>query len=254
MKQTIVPLSDRTRALILGSLLGDGSLKIHNGYANARFSFRHSVLQKDYFDWKVAQLKEISSGQCVFIQENDGGYSSNRKLRYQSCAHSALTEIHILTHTSKGRLRIRRTWLNRITDLSLAIWWFDDGSIISNGRKGVLCTDGFDKKSIELLARYLQVVWKVHAHVAPIHEKRDGRKEEYWRIWMRSTEELKKFLRIILPYTPSPSMLQKVLLLYHDNHLQQRWISEVEEKTRFSKEIIEKALSEKRAKWKRFRE
>ena len=39
----------KEQAIILGSLLGDGSLKIHSGYKNARFSFRHSYKQQEYF-------------------------------------------------------------------------------------------------------------------------------------------------------------------------------------------------------------
>ena len=42
-------LSCQTRSILLGSLLGDGSLKIHKGYQNARFSFRHTIKQQDYF-------------------------------------------------------------------------------------------------------------------------------------------------------------------------------------------------------------
>jgi hypothetical protein len=49
--------SDQARAIIFGSLLGDGSLKIHNGYKNARFSYRHSktkrsTIIKRLFTWK----------------------------------------------------------------------------------------------------------------------------------------------------------------------------------------------------------
>ena len=247
-----VPLSDRIKELLLGSLLGDGSLKISDGYVNARFSFRHSIIQKEYFELKVAMLEDISSDHCVFLQKADG-YSRNQKLRYQSLALPALSEMFNLTHTN-GRLDIQRRWLNCMTPFSLAIWWFDDGSLIANGRKGVFCTDGFDEKSVKILAQYLQVVWNIQTHIASIGRKRDGTQKEYWRLWIRSTEELKKFLRIILPYTLVKSMLSKVLLLYNDDHLQQRWISEVVHLTGFSKAIIEKMLVEKKSKWKHFRE
>jgi hypothetical protein len=40
-------LSCKTKDILLGSLLGDGSLKLYN--QNARFSFRHTINQKDYF-------------------------------------------------------------------------------------------------------------------------------------------------------------------------------------------------------------
>lgn len=43
-----VPLSDRVKSIILGSILGDGSLKIQKKYSNADIQIRHSEVQKEY--------------------------------------------------------------------------------------------------------------------------------------------------------------------------------------------------------------
>jgi hypothetical protein len=247
-----VSLSDQCTAIILGSLLGDGSLKIHQGYQNARFSFRHSIRQKEYFKWKVKQLSEISGSKCVFLQPADG-FGNNIKLRYQSLALPALTDLYRLTHPH-AKFCIRRTWLNQLTPLSLAIWWFDDGSLIANSRKGVFCTDGFDEDAQHRLAQYFKVVWGIQVHVGIIRRRRNGQIKEYYRLWIRSTEELKKFLRIVLPFTKTEVMLPKVLLMYKDSKLQQRWISEVVDATEFSLQTVEKALATKQLKWKAFRE
>lgn len=253
IKKTFVPLSEQAKEVILGSLLGDGSLKIHAPYRNARFSFRHSVGQEPYFNWKKNQLKEISSQKCYWLQKADQkSYGRQPKLRYQSLALESLSELYDLTH-KRGRLQIRRKWLNRLTPLSLAIWWMDDGSIISNGRKGVICTDGFDEDAVKTLAKYLQKVWSVKVHIAAVKKPQDGKKENYFRLWLRSTEELKKFLRIILPYIQVRQMLSRAILLYQDNQLQQRWISEVSFLSKFSPSDIEKAFIEKKRKWKNYR-
>lgn len=249
---TITSLSDRSRAIILGSLLGDGSLRLQRGYRNARFSFRHSATQREYFWWKVHALEEISSPNGVHAQHDESFGKRSEKLHYQSRAIAPLTELYQLTH-AHGRIHIRRKWLNMMTPLSLAVWWFDDGSIIGNARKGVLCTDGFSEAAVKQLARYLQVVWGIASHVGAVGRKREGRHERYYRLWL-GTEELKKFLRIILPYTLVASMLPKVIVLYRDSELQQRWISEVHRQTSFSHEVIQRYLDEKRAKWQRFRE
>lgn len=250
MREKIVPLSPTAQAVILGSLLGDGSLKINKNYVNARFAFKHSRRQEAYFYWKANLLKEISAPNSVCAQKNDG-YGGD-KLRWQSRVSPSLTELYRLV-SKKNQLKIRRKWLNHLTPLSLAIWWFDDGSIISNGRKGVFCTDGFDKKSVQILERYLEVVWKIKTKIGTIH-KPNGTKTEYFRLWFRSTEELIKFLRLILPYAQVPEVLPKVLLLYKDNQLQERWISEIMAKTNFSRVIVEKFLSDKKSRWKKFRE
>src|SRR3990167_4608400 len=181
------PLSKKTRAIILGSLLGDGSLKVHPLYKNARFSFRHSHTQQHYFLWKVEQLKEISSDQCMWKQAKNGfdGWGTV-KWRYQSKALPVLTELFHLTHPH-GTFLIRRKWLNLLTPLSLAVWWMDDGSIIANGRKGVICTDSFDLESQKLLANYLKKVWKVQVSINPITRNYKSDVKKYYRLWISSS-------------------------------------------------------------------
>lgn len=241
-------LSKNCKDIILGSLLGDGSLKISDNYKNARFSFRHSVKQKEYFFWKINQLKEISGESCFWKSNINDGFGG-QKLRYQSLAIQELTELYAITH-KKGIFKIRRRWLNLLTPLSLAIWWLDDGSIIGNGRKGVFCTDGFSYEEQEILSQYLKKVWDINVHIGKITRIWKGEEKIYYRLWIRSSEELKKFLRIILPQIKVVEMLQKVLIIYKDHNLQQRWISEVSELTGFSKVIIEKYIAQKKNKWK----
>lgn len=43
-------LSDKVRGMLLGTIMGDSSLGIGKGYANARLSFRHSVTQTEFFN------------------------------------------------------------------------------------------------------------------------------------------------------------------------------------------------------------
>lgn len=246
-----VPLSETVRSVILGAILGDGSLKIPTKYSNAGLQIRHSETQKDYLLWKAEMLKEIATDRSIGVQEADG-YSKNRKWRFVSKRLPSLTELHRLTY-QHNRLRIKRTWLNRMTPLSLAVWWCDDGSLISyGGRKGVFCTDGFDEASVRILARYLGVVWNIRTIVAPVGAKRDGKQEQYWRIWIRSTEELQKFLRIVLPHIPL-CMIHKTLLLYKDPQFQQRWISEIVQLTGFSHNAVMAEYEKKKARWNCYR-
>jgi hypothetical protein len=250
-KHNMVSLSDSTKAIILGSLLGDGSLKIHSQYVNARFSFRHSIKQKEYFFWKANMLKEIS-GEKHFWQQPPDGLSKVDKLRYQSLALPSLSELYQLTHKGKS-FEVRRKWLNEMTGLSLAIWWLDDGSIISNQRKGVICTDGFTEQEVRLISQYLKVVWHINAPVGAVSRlSANGQRRQVFRIWFRSTEELKKFLKIVAPYVEITSMLYKILILYKDPLLQQRWISEIAELTGFSEAELTAIADQRKAHLKMF--
>lgn len=223
-----IPLSQSVKSIILGSVLGDGSLLINNGYRNAVFTFRHSIIQKEYFDWKVKTLDEISSLNSVHLQEPDG-YSKNKKIIFKSKAIEQLTEIYNVLKVKK-KIFIRRSWLNHLTPLSLAIWWCDDGTLTSSG--GVFCTYGFPEEQVITLAKYLEVVWGLNARCCVIKtkikllESGNHNKGIYFKVWLNKTE-VKKFLRIIIPYIPVKEMIYKILLIYKDLDFQQRWISEV---------------------------
>lgn len=191
------------------------------GETDARLSFRHSQTQEEYFQWKAVAMKEISSKNAVF-------FGQNKKFLFQSQSMNALTKILGVTH-NHNRLFIRRRWLNHMTAQSLAIWWCDAGSLVAGGRKGVLCTDFFPEDRVTLLAQYLEARWNVQAHVGAVkrvRRDRDNKDFSYYRLWFR-TEELKKFLRIVLPHIPVASMIRKCLIVYNDKGFQESWVAEM---------------------------
>lgn len=220
MKAGQLPLSDECKKIILGSLLGDGSIKIHKNYTSPRFSFRHSVKQADYFMWKVSKLTEISGENNHWVQKPDG--FGGEKLRYQSKADSRLIDLFKLT-TKGNRKTITRKWLNQLSASSLAVWWMDDGSIVTNGRQGVFCTDFFSQQEVEIIRKYLLVVWKIKTSIGRVNRPT----KVYYRLYIKSSRRLQDFLRIIIPYIEIQSMLYKVCIKYKDKELQQRWISEI---------------------------
>ena len=161
----------------------------------------------------------------------------------------SLTEIYNLTHkrVSGTKVRVTRKWLNQLSPLSLAIWWQDDGSLVSDSRQGVICTDSFSLEEVEIIHQYFKKVLKIETKIGQISN------QDKYRIWIRSSEELKKFLRIIIPHIFAKSMLYKILLTYKDSQIQERWISEVEKLGNFSRADLEKALFDKKSKSKQFR-
>ena len=223
-------LSETELSVILGGLLGDGSLKIHPGYKNARYAFRHSARQSDYFASKCALLQSISSPGSVQRQQPDG-WSKQEKLRYCSRALPDLTTVHSVTH-SGNRLTVRRRWLNHLTAQSLAIWWCDDGSLVANGRRGCISSDRFSEAECEILAKYLLVVWGISVRVGGVQNRSklppgfQGPIPSRWRLWF-STGQLQSFLQIILPYCPCTAMVYKFKIRYKSAHFQQRWISQM---------------------------
>ena len=213
-----ISLSNHAKSIILGSLLGDGCMRIYKGDKNAKFSIRHSDTQKEYLDWKKTFLGFGGVSGTITISKQNASF-------FQSHVSEELSKIHEVTH-KQNKLKIQRTWLNHLTASSLAVWWFDDGSLTSLRRRGVFCTDGFDEKSCLILSKYLQKVWNVRVSVKPIVRKESNK--SYYRLWL-CTSELKIFLKIIIPHVPLIWEMfdKKILVCYKDPFLQQRWISEV---------------------------
>ena len=245
-KQAFSLLSCHTKSILLGSLLGDGSLKINKGYKNARFSFRHSIKQKEYFLFKRNILHKSISAPKDMWEQTQGTDWQPHKLRYQSRALVSLSYLYHITHkgSSSGKIRIRRTWLNLMDAQALAIWWCDDGSLVANTKQGVFCTDGFSYQDVKILDAYMKKVWGISTAVHPVGKGRTG----HYRLWIRSVTDLKIFLRIIMPHIPVFSMLYKVLILYKDSGLQQRWISEIADNTAFARADIERLAAERKSK------
>lgn len=227
---TQIPLSMLTKQIILGGILGDGSLKIAKRYKNARYSERHSILQANYLRWKFLQLNAELNGTLSIQEAEKSSFSKQSKIIYQSNVNEALTTLHHLTHV-KNKKKIKRRWLNNLQELGLAVWWCDDGSLNTTTNQGVFCTDAFTFKELLVLVRYLEIDWNIHCKIIenPVKNKKKEVIRMDYRLRFTTFENLQAFFRIILPYIPVSEMLYKIMICFKDPESQQRWISEVKQ-------------------------
>ena len=217
-----IDLTGRTKQILLGGILGDGSLKIAKHYKNARYCERHSIKQKGYLNWKFSMLKPELQGSLSVSLEDSKSFSTHKKIIYQSRVSPSLTQLHHLTHQNNQK-NIRRRWLNNLDALALAVWWCDDGNLNAHARQGVFCSDGFSYEEHTILARYLQTDWHIYCKIIK-HKKPLG----YDYRLQLDRKNLDSFLTLILPHMPVPSMIYKVMPCYGDLESQQRWISKVQ--------------------------
>lgn len=222
MKNKNISLSQNTISIILGSILGNGSLILDPHYPEARLNITQSISQKSYFDYKVSALSEINKIDYQIL-ESKFENNNSKKLKYYSSSLSELTEIYNLTY-KKNKINILRKWTNLLTPLALCIWWLDKGIIINN-TQGIICTDGFELEKIKILIRTLKINWKVECKIHVINKIYKGKNKIYYRIGINK-ENLENFLKIILPNIAIEEMLYKGIIRNKKEELQQRWISE----------------------------
>jgi recombination protein RecA len=154
-------LSEQQMQVILGSLLGDGSLSPNrrNGHG-VRFRLGHGPAQHDYLDWKTSLLGNISHS----IRVSGTGA---KFVDFQP-----LPELHELRDSVYigGKKVLSEDYIKALTPLALAIWYCDDGSF-SLRSKGLqqrmaggsgrieICVEAMSDGSRTRLLDYLKEVW-----------------------------------------------------------------------------------------------
>lgn len=162
--------------LIIGSVLGDGSLRIPRRGKTAMFSEKHSEKQKAYLEWKRDLLKPfvksdlykeetknhvISSIDCVV----DNSYS------FRSISHPMLTEIYNIFYDGNGNKIIPNDLDEYLNDFVLAVWFMDDGSLMwRNGYyRFDLHTESFSYKDQVIICRALSKYFIGRMLIIPRH-------------------------------------------------------------------------------------
>ena len=52
-------LNQIQESILIGSLLGDGSLRLAKGKLNALFEVNHTIKQREYVDWKYKFFRRV---------------------------------------------------------------------------------------------------------------------------------------------------------------------------------------------------
>jgi hypothetical protein len=192
----------REKCVLLGTLLGDGTIDIYKGYSNARMQITHSITQTEWFEWKTNELKALGTENSVHLIE-PSGFSSKQKWHFQTRALPILTKLMAQTHKQakvflfckqakvflfclqnkvkvgqgtkiRRVISLERTWLKGLNTLSLMVWWFDDGGLIGKGsRRGRWNTQGFKYRGAVILQSYLEDVWGIETTIQVCWSKID---------------------------------------------------------------------------------
>src|SRR3989344_4816217 len=90
MVNTVGSLTQFQKSLIIGTILGDGYLRIIPGRKNAFLEINHSFSQKEYVDWKFEKLKGI----CNSAPKQREGNGGRVAYRFYTKQHPELTGIY----------------------------------------------------------------------------------------------------------------------------------------------------------------
>ncbi|NUS45066.1 MAG: recombinase RecA [Mycobacteriaceae bacterium] len=196
-------LSEQQLQVVLGSLLGNGTLvPTEDGSNDVRLVFGHSAAQRGYLDWKVSLLGDIEH----VVRAEHGGAAS-----VEFAPLPELGELHRAVYplggaaASAGRKCVSEEFVKTLTPLALAIWHMDAGSLIGNRIE--LDVEELDEGSQKRLRDYLSDTRQLDVKLRNV-EVSSGRHRAALVLSPTSTME---FQKIISPYL-APSMDHTVQL------------------------------------------
>lgn len=200
-------ITKESRNLLIGMLLGDGTICSNNVY-----KLCHSIEQEDYLKWKIKLLNENGiRNNGLKYYTSSCGYNIGKTVCYTQL--NVIPFIKVLRRVCyKGKKIVgNRKLLNRLSAQEIAIWYMDDGHINIRVNHGKPC--GFyikistcePKSEVQTIIDYFREVWNINFYM--IHE---GKKEDSYSLCCGTKEGL-KFIDIIKPYVSQvPSMIHKI--------------------------------------------
>jgi len=200
-----VVLTKEQESLIIGSLLGDGTMRIGKGAINANFKVEHGLAQKEYVLWKYKILKPLVFTESkLSIRYDINGAKYPKSWWFRTIRHPILTEIYREFYLGDGyrtgRKIVPLLYLkDHIDSLIMAVWIMDDGSygkdIIS------ISTYSFSQDEIHLLQSIFNDNFAIR-----MNYYRD--RDKGYRMYCRKSET-RKLVKVIYPHI-IPSMKYKI--------------------------------------------
>ncbi len=191
MGNTVGSFTQEQKSIIIGSLLGDGYLRIVPGRKNALLEINHSFKQKEYVDWKYGKLKTIVKTPPKMRKSNGGRIA----YRFSTRQNPELTIFHKDFYQESKKFLPCKIKFN---PLILAVWFMDDGS--RSRDTYYLNTQQFDFSSQQQLVEMLENQYGIVCSL--------NRDKEYTRIRIKQ-ESAKSFKNLISGYI-IPSMRYKL--------------------------------------------
>ena len=192
-------LKPRQESIVIGSLLGDGTMRVGHDAKNANFKIEHGAKFRDYVLWKWRAFKKWApSGiQQRFVSLE--GEKVTKSWWFRTFRHPILTQIHKQFYRN-GKKIVPLNISEMLSPRSLATWYMDDGNL-NGGKTSSISTHAFDPKDIQLLIEALDQNFGLRAKAY-----QDGGRG--LRMYFNNTES-RKLHKIIRPFMP-PIMRYKV--------------------------------------------
>ena len=195
-------LTDEQKSVIVGSILGDGTLRVGEGAINVNLKIEHGLAQQEYVLWKYQILKNwVFTEPKISYRYRDNGEKYAKSLWFRTVRHPLLTDFYKRFYKD-GKKIIPKDINREVNPLVLAIWIMDDGCLSQNIID--ISTYSFTEAEINLLIKLFSEKFNL---ITNYYHDRDKGCRIYFKL-----SETKKLVEIIKPYIID-SMKYKIALI-----------------------------------------
>lgn len=210
-------LNKSQKSLLLGLLIGDGTITNHPD-----FKMDHSSDQREFLQWKGSLLdaENLKHSELKEYIQKIGYNVGSKVIRIRVGTNMTIKALRRSIY--KPNKTITRNWLDWFTERELAIWYMDDGCINVNTSKQrtniqhtikiATCTD---IETTEVIIKYFMEKWGIKFRPFP-----EGK--ETFSIASSSENDCLNFVKLVKPYVEQvPSLLYKI----RDNFTKEEFIA-----------------------------
>lgn len=190
------PFTQRQQEIVFGTLLGDGYLRPTNSNAENHsyaLSLCHGEKQIEYLKWKFQEFEYFVTTKTFAVSRRS--FRGNAPTyAFSTISHPFLTDAHRICYNANGKKDVSEEWITKLTPLSLAVWYMDDGSLNKRYHTIVLCTNSFSQEGQLLLMNFLEEQYGIDS---VLEKRRNG--QTVIRI---NASQSRKFMDVISPHVP----------------------------------------------------
>ncbi len=189
-KNPLMLITQEEHDLIVGSLLGDASIRQRE--KNSCFRVAHTTKQKGYIDWKLNTIKNFNISEYV----ERSRIINQRKvdmIHLATKTHSVFNYYRKLFYLNNRKI-ITKEILEQLNPKSLAIWVCDDGSYDNTQGYIVLCTNAYSLEEHKLMKEFFKEKFELDPTIG-------FRNNKYYFLRFKQ-QDSKKLIEIIKPFIP----------------------------------------------------
>lgn len=187
--------SKTQKQILVGKILGDGSLIATVTERSYRLQVEHSTKQKEYVDWTAQVFQDWILSPPKFLERHNS-------YRFRTISHSEITEFRKIFYPIGKKIVPPNIYELLSHPIGLAVWFMDDGGLSTAKSAVTISTHSFTEAENNLLIDCLKKKFQLKANL-----NWDGKGH---RLYI-PVKEIPRFKELVSPYV-LPMMKYKLPL------------------------------------------